>query len=270
MLACQYMKGFILSDTDLRVEIADRLAEERIRLGYSQVDFAEKINLSREGLRLYERGQRAISAETLSIASTLGLDVQYVLMGIRSKDINYASHPVQQNVTGNNNTNIIGNNAVINNIKTQRHIIKAETKPGIDHISEVQKSELQSMVNKIVELEKTVNGEKGKSHRSVYSTLNRHCKVSGYSLILKEDYEKAEGYLLKWLGRLSKLASAGDPVSEDRKRAYAYIKINSKGNEAWLAGYVLNEFGAESIKDLNMTQLNKTKKAVSARKKNRL
>lgn len=260
---------FVLSDIDLRCEIGDRLAEERIRLGYSQADFAEKINLSREGLRLNERGQRAVSAETLAIAATLGMDVQYVLIGTRSRDVNYNEHPVQQNVTGNNNTNIIGNNAVVHNIKTQRHIIRAEAKPGEEHISESQKSELKSMVDKIVSLEKEINGKNGKSYRSVYSTLNRYCKVSSYALISKEDYDRAESYLLKWLGRLSKQANAGEPISEERKRAYAYIKINSKGDEAWLAGYILNEFTVESIKELNMAQLNKTKKAVMARKKNK-
>lgn len=91
-----------------------RLVEERTRLGYSQANFAHQTEVNRETLRLNELGRSGISAEFLGRAAQLGVDVQYVITGIRSQSLEAANTAVSQSVQGNNNTVIYGDKGVIN------------------------------------------------------------------------------------------------------------------------------------------------------------
>ncbi|MGC6358401.1 ORF6C domain-containing protein, partial [Pasteurella multocida] len=62
------------------------------------------------------------------------------------------------------------------------------------HISEKMARKLHDLVDEIVKLEQQLK-QKPKSYQAVWSTLNRHCKVTSYRLIPLEMYEKAELYL---------------------------------------------------------------------------
>lgn len=257
-----------------RADIATRLIEERAKTGYSQADFARQLDISREGLRLYEMGQRSLNAEFLARAAGLGIDVQYVLTGIKSKNSEEVLHAMQPSVhveTG-GSANVIQfaqPGSTVNMVTTQKHVtnVKADVKPGIEHITEEQAAKLTELVSTIVELEKKVR-KTPKTHRAIWAAVNSHCHVTRYRLIPLALYAKAEKYLRTWIGRLNSQASA--PIVDNdewRKRKYAYIKINTKNNELWLHGYMSKRFGTTSLRDLSDEELDKTYRAVAAKKK---
>lgn len=64
---------------------ADRLREERERLGLSQTAFAEGCGVKKLAQINYEKGERAPDAEYLMSASRLGADVTYILTGRRER-----------------------------------------------------------------------------------------------------------------------------------------------------------------------------------------
>lgn len=254
-----------------REDIAIRLAEERGRIGFSHRDFASKTGISAEGLRLYELGQRGISAEFLAKAAFWGVDVQYVLTGIRSQnqsDIDKSAHP---SITVNDSTNVIGvvqNGATVNQIKTERHIttVKAVPKPGDEHISQQQAATLTALVNEIVELEAKLK-KQPKTHRAVWGALNAYMSVTRYLLIPAVGFEKAEKYLRQWLGRLNSMASAPKKDNDEwRKRKYAYIKINSKNDAEAINAYLLKNFAVTSLTELSNDELDKVYRYVASRK----
>lgn len=254
-----------------RAEIAIRLVEERTRLGFGQRDFAEKLSVSGETVRRYEQGQREIGVEFLAQAATLGVDVQYVLTGIPSKNRAEVEAAIQPAVAINGSTNVIGvvNGGTVNQIKTEKHVttVKAEVKPGDEHITQAQAATLTTLVNEIVELEAKLK-QKPKTHRSVWGSLNAHMGVTRYLLIPLIGFEKAEKYLRQWIGRLNSMASA--PVKDGdawRKRKYAYIKINSKDDPAAIERYIAKHFGASSLSDLSNEELEQVYRYVAGRKR---
>jgi transcriptional regulator with XRE-family HTH domain len=65
------------------VEIGKRLKEERERVGRSQGEMADAMRVDRKSQASYESGQRSPRADYLSEAHGLGIDVLYVLTGVR-------------------------------------------------------------------------------------------------------------------------------------------------------------------------------------------
>lgn len=256
-----------------RSDIAIRLVEERARTGYSQVSFARELGISREALRLYEIGQSGLSAEVLAKAASLGVDVQYVLVGVRSVNAQAAEKAASPSVsfTGNGNSNVVGifqAGATVKQINTHRHIEKtiAEVTPGEIHISDEQAHLLHALVEKVVETEQRLK-TKPRSFRAVWGALNAHCNVPQYRLIRAEDFGKAQKYLHQWIGRLDSMASA--PVKDGdawRKRKYAYIKINSKAEPDAVDAYIARNFGSASLTELDNAQLEQVYRYVASRK----
>lgn len=66
-----------------RAQIGARLQEERQRVGLTQGDFAEKLGIAKRTLAGYEAGTGEIGASALDAARLLGVDVLYVVSGIR-------------------------------------------------------------------------------------------------------------------------------------------------------------------------------------------
>jgi len=269
-----------------RADIALRLVEERGRIGYSQRDFADKLGISAETLRRYEIGQSRLDAELLAKSAGFGIDVQYVLTGVKSanlqdaEDANSPAGPsnlsptnlvVKQN-TGNllmkAESGSTVNNIVTNNLKK---VTIAKTSPGIEHITEAQASRLTELVAEVVRLEE-ITKRAPKGYRSIWSSLNSHCKVASYRLIPFEKFSAAESYLLKWIGRLNSTTTAQKSDNSSwRNRKYAYIKVNtnSEFGERWLASK-LGEFGANSLTELTDESLDKVYRALSsARSRNK-
>jgi DNA-binding XRE family transcriptional regulator len=253
-----------------RVSIALRLTEERSRVGFTQADFARKLDITKEGLRLYENGQRGVPAEFLSKAMALGIDVQYVLSGVRSKNLAEAeaasSPPVSVLAQSGTAIGSMHGGTVIN---TAKHVTRtiAKVTPGDEHITEKQASDLTALVDTVVETEQKLK-KAPKTHRAVWAALNRHCEVTSYRLIPLGEFERARKYLHQWLGRLNAMPSApvknGDAL---RKRQYAYIKINSKDFPEAVDQYIRKNFKASSLTELSDEDLKRTYQYVAGRKK---
>ncbi len=259
-----------------RSDIAIRLVEERARLRFSQADFADKTGISREGLRLYEAGQRGMSAEFLAEAAFLGVDVQFVLAGVRSAnltEVEEASTPRVSGVNGVVHGNVVGTvqaGGVVHQIHTQRHVTRtvAEVRPGDGHITDAQAATLLGLVNTIVEKEALLK-KKPRTHRSVWAAVNSHCEVPSYRLIQEKDFDRARKYLDQWMGRLNSMATA--PVKDGdewRKRRYAYIKINSKlpEDERAVAAYMKKNFDVASLTELDNQQLEAVYRYIAGRR----
>lgn len=261
-----------------RENLALRLTEERARLGITQANLARELDVSREGLRRYEMGQREIGAEFLARAAAHGFDVQYILSGIRSVNLAKVeqaveampSQVIQGGVTG---VGFAQTGANVNVINMPKHITRTtvKTDPGEAHISDEQKVVLQGLVKEVVDAEGKLK-QKPRSYQSVWSALNAHCKVSAYALIASGDFEKARKYLNEWMGRLHSMKSA--PVKDGdawRTRHYAYIKINSKSPEdaAAVSQYMVKNFKASSLTELSNDELDRLYRYVAGRRSTR-
>lgn len=261
-----------------REKIALRLTEERARLGFTQANLARELAVSREGLRLYETGQREIGAEFLARTVPFGFDVQYILCGMRSANLvkqeqAAAFTPLQVINGGVSGVGIAQTGANVNVINTPKHVTRTtvKTEPGEIHISDQQKVVLQGLVKDVVDTELKLK-QKPRSYQSVWSALNAHCKVSAYALIASADFEKAKKYLNEWMGRLHSMTTA--PIKDGdawRKRHYAYIKINSKSpqdSEA-VSQYMMKNFKLISLTELSNDQLDKLYRYVAGRRSTR-
>lgn len=65
----------------MRRDIGERLKEERIRLGYNQLDFAAIGGATKNSQLNWEQGKQAPNAEFLALVGAIGVDVRYVLLG---------------------------------------------------------------------------------------------------------------------------------------------------------------------------------------------
>lgn len=269
-----------------RSDFALNLIDERERLGYSRNNFAAQVNVSAESLRLYELGKTNMSAEFLAAAAQLGVDVQFVLTGVKSENLHLVSQKFETELNQKLNENsgiqfnaevsgspVVGNHNTVNqvtgtqnNITTQKHITKtiAEVLPDEKHISVQQQAVLLDLVNRIVEKEHEIK-RKPKTHRAVWSSLNKHCQVPKYVLILKENFEKAESYLRKWLGTLNNTPTAKRKNPTAVRRAhYADIhqKINELNLEIWYRDTLKSKFNAESSTELDDIELEQLVKII--------
>jgi transcriptional regulator with XRE-family HTH domain len=69
------------------VSISDRLREEREKSGLSQEKFGQIGGVTKKTQLLYESGARTPDAAYLRAVAGIGVDVQYVLLGIRSQNL---------------------------------------------------------------------------------------------------------------------------------------------------------------------------------------
>ncbi|KMK28953.1 transcriptional regulator [Pluralibacter gergoviae] len=68
----------------MKISIGVRLREERERLGLSQVAMGEIAGIRKQTQLKYEKGDSSPDATYLAALSKFGLDVLYVVLGIRS------------------------------------------------------------------------------------------------------------------------------------------------------------------------------------------
>ncbi|WP_150559330.1 helix-turn-helix domain-containing protein [Pandoraea bronchicola] len=71
----------------MRTDIGIRLREERLRLGYSQTEFAALGGASKRSQIDWECGKTSPTAEFLAALAAAGVDALYVLTGARSKTV---------------------------------------------------------------------------------------------------------------------------------------------------------------------------------------
>lgn len=65
------------------LNFGERLKEERVRLGYSQADFAAIAGVAKTSQFNYEKGERSPDAAYLAAVAEKGVDVLYVVTGER-------------------------------------------------------------------------------------------------------------------------------------------------------------------------------------------
>lgn len=256
----------------LQMKIGERLKFERERLGFSQAAFARFLGITRQALGPIEEGG-VFKTSVLEVAATLGVDVQFVVTGVRSSNHQAVQNQVaidKQVITGpvSGVGFALAGSTVIN---THRHETKivAQTTPGKMHITEVQRGTLHQLVDKVVQAEAALR-KAPKTHRAVWAALNRHCGVSSYQLIALGDFDKAEKFLRQWLGRLHASPTAHRKVGSDlRKQRYSYIKVNSKSPEdsAALQRHLKAKYGVESISDLSNEDLERVYRFVAGLKR---
>lgn len=68
------------------MNIGERIARERKRLGQSQAGFAKKVGVSLSSQKRYESGERTPDVEYLAAIAPVGIDINYVLNGIDEYD----------------------------------------------------------------------------------------------------------------------------------------------------------------------------------------
>ncbi|WP_459614374.1 helix-turn-helix domain-containing protein [Bordetella sp. 2513F-2] len=68
----------------MRIELGLRLREERTRLGMNQAEFGELGGVKALAQRNYEAGNRSPDGEYLAALAAKGVDIQYVVTGIRA------------------------------------------------------------------------------------------------------------------------------------------------------------------------------------------
>lgn len=71
----------------------ERLKEERKRLGLNQTDFAALANVGQIAQVNYENGKRNPDSKYLQAIAKAGVDVQYILTGIRSQQATNVTPP---------------------------------------------------------------------------------------------------------------------------------------------------------------------------------
>ncbi|GAB2927900.1 helix-turn-helix domain-containing protein [Hafnia psychrotolerans] len=70
----------------MKIRIGERLREERERLGLSQAAIGEIAGIRKQTQLKYEKGDNSPDAAYLATLSKFGLDVLYVVTGIRSAE----------------------------------------------------------------------------------------------------------------------------------------------------------------------------------------
>ena len=74
--------------SEINSSLGARIAEERSRLGLSQMAVASACKTTRESIGKYERDLNAPGGEVLQSLGELGMDVQYILTGVHSANLN--------------------------------------------------------------------------------------------------------------------------------------------------------------------------------------
>lgn len=272
-------------ENDLMEEIADRFISERVRLGYSKADFAREIGITRNTLRTYESAQSNIPSNILVRMGSIGVDVMYVLFNQKNR-IQSDTLAEKTRIEGEkqaekivnsgnlNNSVIAGEGATINNINTTQHTtkVKADVRPGIEHITDEQAAELQKLVDDIVVIEGSGIKKNPRTHKAVWTAFNRRMKIPSYRLLKLEQFESARNYLRSTIGRLMnyKTSPSKLPENEWRKRRYRFIHASFQEIpelEKWFEEHLLSKYNVTSKTDLSDAELKKAYNSLSSKKR---
>ena len=74
----------MITATEVRQQIGQRIKEERLRIKLSQTSFGALGGVGKAAQHLYEKGERMPSVEYLTKLSAAGMDFRYILTGERS------------------------------------------------------------------------------------------------------------------------------------------------------------------------------------------
>lgn len=195
-------------------------------------------------------------------------------MDDKLKEIKEIFNESEQEEKTTNNININGDIGAIGNhntivqttkfIERKRYILN----PGEEHISEEQAFKIKELVHEAYETGKLVK-KNPKTIQAIWTSLNRHCKVTSYRAIKSEDFNKAITYLRKMIGMLNAAPSAHNKNPDWRKKRCASIHTVCKryGFEEKRINYMKKNFSEEHLTNLNDEDLDRVYRYVHGLKK---
>lgn len=170
-------------------------------------------------------------------------------------------------VSGSGNIQIVGvgGNVVIGETKQPRPIVKAEPPQG--SITMAERAEIKAKIDEWVTIHNNIK-RKELTHKSAWSSLNRHMDVPGYTYILSANLNKAKAYIQRQIAILNSAKSAPKKADDWRKGRMAAIHARCKqyGLEAWRLTYMKNKFGVDSMVMLGDDDLEKLYRSVMSKK----
>ena len=152
----------------------------------------------------------------------------------------------------NGDGNLVGDN--ITYIKADRHTtkVRADPKPGVEHIDESQVRRLHDLKDEIVRLEALAKKDPA-THQRVWSALNKKMRVGAMRMIPQTKFKAAEKFLLTWIGQLTgrPAVQKKDPAGVEKRRI-TFIQTNMKKLDAEdrIRDYMEKHFGVRSLKQL--------------------
>ncbi len=248
---------------DIKKNIAFSIFSIMEKYDMTQSQLASALGIAQGRLSRYiNSGELAKIDFLVNLANFAGLSVDSIIhykkeeiMSEKKLDNNVINSNITNNGKGNINSTITGD--VYNNTVVRKRI---EYAPQPDDLSQEQAAKIKELVNNIVIEEQKVK-QKPKSHAAVWTALKKYMKVTTYLAIKKDDYQKAEMYLSKWIGRLKSMPShiKHDPDKHRRDR-YKAINAALKTNLGWssidLNNYIYANFdGRNSLKELTIDEL---------------
>ena len=161
-------------------------------------------------------------------------------------------------------SNVVGDGNTILSGPLPRPRVVTVTKPGIEHVTEKQRAELQALVGEIVTIS-TALKKKPQTHAGVWSVLNRAMKVPKYDLIPLRDFELAKAHLVRQRAILTGMKSAPKKVSGWRTSAIGAIHARARetptGTER-RKRYMLKNFGVDTMTECSDDQIEQIRKHV--------
>lgn len=177
-------------------KMGQRLLQEIKRIGYTQASFAHQVGKTRQQIANYGKGKSEMTAEFLALAYQLGVDIQYIITSTASTTLYHMPVAIDESslvLCEKVDLDDLGSDPTEKPIFIFSHEVENYDK---DCISQEQKDFLQVLIDEIW------HNDPKKSSRAIWKALVRHCNVTSYHLIKKDDYDKALLFLQKWLNNL--------------------------------------------------------------------
>lgn len=257
----------IYNEYSIKKSIASFLFNLMKELELTQKELANLLGISQGRLSKYLNEKEIPKIDFLIKLSNITKIKLEDILNNEGKEIKIQIGGININGSKDLNDNIItgGNINLFPKISVQKKYVSQP-----DDITPAQASHLKDLVDQIVELEKKIK-QKPKSHQAVWRALNRYMKVTYYREIKKEDYFKAEAYLMKWKGRLmSQKSFIKNENNEWRMLRYKAIYTKAKKQLGMtredLHNYIYAEFNVSSLKDLSDEDLDKLYKRFMKKK----
>lgn len=172
---------------------------------------------------------------------------------------------VSQTAIGNGNIQVGGDAVFTQNLVRP---VVADVKPGVEHISDAQASELLTRIRELTDLHNLVKRSRV-TPQHYWLGLNRYCRVPKYRLIMAVDYQKALAWCRRQLAILggTKTAQKKDPNWRNKKISYIQINLKKLALEPRYRQYLAKTFGKVSTADLEDNELQRAYNWVANQKK---
>ena len=122
------------------------LKEERVRLGLTQKRLGELLGVSNSFVSEMEKGKSSVPIDKLPLLASLGFDVQYLVTGVRSENLNQVAE--------------------------QKAKDEEWLEIKVSRLSETQRDVVKTMVNEIVQEMERANDREQKAREQALRAVN--------------------------------------------------------------------------------------------------